>query len=134
MRATARARREDRRVSFTPTHEQSNARKRFSTGESLAIEAGAGTVKESTFKGLGECTQRRGQYVAFNKAIVEDAKSKFPRTVACSTAHSLAFRAVGHRFKHRLDSDRMHSSEIAKRLGLRRLVLTSAGRRKELSE
>jgi hypothetical protein len=108
---------------FPPTPEQSEALRLFATGRSLAIEAGAGAGKTSTLTLLAESTPRRGQYVAFNKAIVEEAKLKFPRSVACNTAHSLAYRNVvgpnkwiGERLR---SSRRMKSIELANALGLR---------------
>ena len=103
--------------SFTPTSEQAQALDLFSSGASLAIEAGAGTGKTSTLKLLAASTGRRGQYVAFNKAIVGEAGAKMPGTVTCSTAHSLAFRAVGRQYADRLqNSRRMRSVDIAARL------------------
>jgi hypothetical protein len=120
---------------FKPTTEQLRALELFATGESLAIEAGAGTGKTSTLKLLAESTPRRGQYIAFNKAIVTEAGEKMPGTVNCSTAHSLAYRAVGHRYGKRLrNSQRMRSIEIARRLGIDPLVVTDwAGEKKSLS-
>jgi hypothetical protein len=41
-------------------------------------------------------------YMTFNKATADDARSRFPRNVECSTAHSLAFRATGEEFRERL--------------------------------
>lgn len=103
--------------SFTPTSEQAQALELFGGGSSLAIEAGAGTGKTSTLKLLAQSTGRRGQYVAFNKAIVGEAGAKMPGTVTCSTAHSLAFRAVGRQYRARLDNARrMRSVDIAARL------------------
>jgi hypothetical protein len=110
---------------MNPTPEQISARDLFASGESLAIEAGAGTGKTSTLKLLAESTDRRGQYIAFNKAIVVEAGEKMPGTVNCSTAHSLAFRSVGKRYAHRLNSPRMKSLDIANRLGIDPLAITS---------
>lgn len=104
---------------FTPTLEQEQAREAFATGESLAIEAGAGTGKTATLALLArDVPSRRGQFIAFNKSIVTDAGGKFPGSVTCSTAHSLAFRAVGRRYSHRLNSARMSSFELSRRLGV----------------
>lgn len=106
-------------LSFTPTGEQETAMSLFSGGDSLAIEAGAGTGKTATLRLIAESTSRRGQYVAFNKAIVVEAGAKMPGTVTCSTAHSLAFRAVGRRYSDRLrNSRRMKSLDIALMLGI----------------
>jgi hypothetical protein len=114
---------------FTPTAEQIHARDLFLTGDSLAIEAGAGTGKTSTLILLAKTREfMRGQYVAFNKAIVTDAAAKMPAGVACNTAHSLAYRAVVGNgrtpFGQRLSSSkRMKGYEIARRLGLDPITL-----------
>jgi Rad3-related DNA helicase len=86
-------------MALTPTAEQARARDLFTAGGDLVIEAGAGTGKTSTLTLLADAAPRGalGQYVAFNKAIVADAGSKMPGHVNASTAHSLAFRAVGRR-------------------------------------
>lgn len=115
-------------ATFAPTAEQEKALEMFATGGNLAIEAGAGTGKTSTLVLLANSTPRRGQYIAFNKAIVTEAQAKFPSSVTCSTAHSLAYRAVGSRYQHRLrNSRRMRSSEIATRLGIDGLRFDRAG-------
>lgn len=103
-------------MKFTPTDEQQHALDLFGAGESMVIEAGAGTGKTATLELLGRSTSERGQYLAFNKAIVVEAGTRMPDNVACSTAHSLAFRAVGRKFSHRLRSPRMRSTELAERL------------------
>lgn len=118
-------------TTFQPTAEQQRALDLFKTGDPLVIQAGAGTGKTSTLLLLAADDPRRGQYLAFNKAIVEDAKAKMPSRVACNTAHSLAFRAVGKKYAHRLKSGRMRSEDVAKRLGIGALeISTSAGRKR----
>lgn len=119
---------------LTPTAEQLNALELFLGGGSLAIQAGAGTGKTSTLRLLAESTKLHGQYIAFNKAIVVEAGSKMPGTVACNTAHSLAFREVGRKYAHRLQGGRMRSSDLARRLGLSDLWVTRQDQeRKRLS-
>jgi hypothetical protein len=107
-------------MTFNPTPEQQEALRLFATGKSLAIEAGAGTGKTSTLKLLAESApHRRGQYLAFNKAIVEESKAKMPGTVRCNTAHSAAFRVMVKRLNmDRLRSGRMKSWDIARFLGI----------------
>ena len=118
-------------TTLTPTREQRDALGLFETGESLAIEAGAGTGKTSTLRLLAASTSARGQYLAFNKAIVQDAAASFPETVSCNTAHSLAYRAIGHRYKRRLNAPRMRNDEIARILGIEAFTAsTSAGRKR----
>lgn len=111
---------------MNPTEEQQQAIDLFLTGESLAIEAGAGTGKTSTLRLLAGSDSRRGRYMAFNRGIVDEAKRSMPANVKASTAHGLAFASVGKRFKHRLDSGRMTSNEIARRLGIGPMWVKSA--------
>ncbi len=123
----------DRKREFAPTSEQVHALELFKTGNSLAIEAGAGTGKTSTLVLLAESTDRPGQYIAFNKAIVAESQGKMPGNVACSTAHSLAYRAVGAKFGARLrGSRRMRSIDIANRLGIEPIKITVDDRPKIL--
>jgi hypothetical protein len=123
---------------FAPTPEQEQARRLFATGQSLAIEAGAGTGKTSTLQLLAadaEKAGRRGQYLAFNRAIVHEAKSKFPKNVNVSTAHALAWHAVAEPFLPRAKSGaRMRTIDIANRLKIDGLnVKDSEGNHKHLS-
>jgi hypothetical protein len=104
-----------------PTGEQQTIIDAYQTTANLVIEAGAGTGKTSTLRMLAACNpRRRGMYVAYNKAIAADAKRSFPASVTCATAHSLAFRAVGRRFAHRLNGPRMPARQTAKQLGITR--------------
>jgi hypothetical protein len=115
------------------TAEQKDAVRLFATGASLAIEAGAGTGKTSTLIAIAESTTRRGQYVAFNRSIVDDAKAKMPSNVNASTAHSLAFRAVGKKYSHRLPTVRMRGDEIARRLRIDPLTIKVGDDNRRLS-
>ena len=113
---------------FTPTDEQATALDLFTTGQNLAIEAGAGTGKTSTLVLLAESDPiRRGQYVAFNRAIVNDAGAKLPGNVKANTAHSLAFAAVGKRYADRLKSGRMRGDQLARILDIRQPVIIRYG-------
>lgn len=104
---------------FTPTDEQVTAVDLAVGGRMLAVEALAGTGKTSTLKLIAEAKPENGLYIAFNKAIVEEAKTKFPSRVNCATSHSLAFRQVGRRYSHRLNGRRLKSRDIARRLGVK---------------
>ena len=74
-----------------PTAEQQAAVEAFATGQNVVITAGAGTGKTSTLRLLADQAAHRGLYVAFNKAIAEEARHSFPSTVQARTAHSLAY-------------------------------------------
>ena len=121
-------------TTFQPTPEQRVALDLFATGNDLVIEAGAGTGKTSTLLLLANLTPRTGAYIAFNKAIVEEAKRKMPRTVTAGTAHSFAFRAVGAQMRHRLNGPRVKSNEVAKLLKIEPLdIIQPNGRKKRLA-
>ncbi len=105
------------KLSRTPTPEQAELRTAFKTGDNLVIEAGAGTGKTTTLKMLGtDAVNRRGLYVAYNRAIADDAKRDFPKTVQCSTAHSLAYQAIGKNYRSRLNGPRMPARDFARTL------------------
>jgi len=90
---------------FTPTDEQTAALEAFTRGGHLVIQAGAGTGKTSTLGLLAtQLPQRCGRYLAFNRSIAQDAATRFPPTVQCRTAHSLAYAALGYRYRERLNS------------------------------
>lgn len=99
-----------------PTPEQAAILDAARDGRPLVIEAGAGTGKTSTLKMVAAQTRQRGLYLAYNRAIADDARASFPANVQCSTAHSLAFRAVGHQYKERLDGARLPAREVARLL------------------
>ena len=113
---------------FQPTPEQDEAVGRFLSGSDLVVQALAGTGKTSTLKLMAEADpSRRGQYIAFNKSIVEEAGRKMPRNVSARTSHSLAFTAVGKPLAHKLQSKRMPSGQVAALLGIREPVKIQIG-------
>lgn len=117
-------------MTLTPTDEQACAMDLFASGENVAIQAGAGAGKTSTLKLMGLSTTRRGQYVAFNSAIVRDSARSMPSNIAARTIHSLAFGTVGKKYAHRLQSPRMSSMEIARALRIDHLVVDYGGQKK----
>ncbi|MFG1709144.1 UvrD-helicase domain-containing protein [Nonomuraea sp. M3C6] len=75
------------------------------------------THNTSTLKMAAAATPgRRGLYIAYNRAIKEDAEKSFPKDVICKTAHGLAYGAVGKLYARRLRAPRMPSLQIAKLL------------------
>ena len=116
-----------------PTQEQQQAIDAFRFGDDLVIEAGAGTGKTTTLKALAKQTERRGQYVAFNRSIVDEAKAKMPANVRSSTMHSLAMGGTERAFAHRLGSRRMRSDQIARVLGIDPVVVMYGTERKRLA-
>lgn len=108
------------RPALQPTDEQAAILESFRHGGDLVIEAGAGTGKTSTLRMLADSdARRRGVYLAFNRAIAEDAKNSFPWWMKCATAHSFAFRAVGNRYGDRLNGPRLPARQTAEILRIR---------------
>lgn len=108
-------------MAIEPTIEQQAAREVFTAGRDLALVAGAGTGKTATLILMGAATRRRGLYVAFNKAIAAQAEARFGSNVECRTSHSLAYQAVGVRYRDRLaGSARVPSRQTAQMLGITR--------------
>jgi hypothetical protein len=101
-----------------PTPEQEAAVEAFRRGEDLVLQAGAGTGKTTTLTMLGAASRWQGRYLAFNKSIALEARRRFRSNVRCSTAHGLAFKAVGHRFQERMERPRMATAKLARLLGI----------------
>jgi hypothetical protein len=110
-----------------PTDEQVAILDAFPTGDNLVIEAGAGAGKTSTLKMLAAGNPgKRGLYLAYNRAIKDDAMRTFPGTVTCMTSHGLAYRPVGAKYKRRLNGGRVPAVRAAQILGIREAFKLSA--------
>lgn len=105
-----------------PTDEQEDAVFVFNKEEDLVLEAGAGCGKTSSLKMISSSTKRQGVYMAYNKSIATEAASSFPRNIECRTAHSFAYRAVGHRYRDRLNAPLQPWWQVAKALGINESV------------
>lgn len=80
-----------------PTEEQveiSDVSATLQPGEALRVAAFAGSGKTTTLKRVAMARSDRGLYLAFNKSIADEAKTKLAMTkCTASTMHSLTFRA-----------------------------------------
>ena len=85
---------------ITPTDEQKLALELFLTEKSLRIDAYAGTGKTATLQLLAQHSPRRGLYLAFNRDIASEARTRFPTHTRCATIHSIAFRAVSEQHRY----------------------------------
>lgn len=112
-----------------PTLEQSAIIDAFVPGDKdLVVEAGAGAGKTTTLKAAAKAApNRRGLYVAYNKAIQVDAEKSFPSNVTCKTAHGLAYGAIGKHYARRLKQPRMRAGEVAKILRINEPFYTTEG-------
>lgn len=107
-------------ASYAPTDEQAAIISAFKRGEQMKVQAGAGTGKTSTLRFLAEAKpEATGVAFAYNRAIAEDLKRTFPANCFCSTAHSLAYRAVGKRYSHRLNGPRLPARVLAEYMDIR---------------
>ncbi len=78
--------------SIDPTPEQKKILNLIPHVDNLKIKAFAGSGKTTTLKMIAEnFKDKKILYLAFNKAIAESAKNKFPRNVRISTVHSFAY-------------------------------------------
>ena len=85
------------------TEEQKKAMDFMQSGKDTKVQAPAGSGKTWLLKqGSSTMPDRKGIYLAFNRAIADEAKATFPLNVECRTGHSLAFGAVGKKYAHRL--------------------------------
>jgi F-box protein, helicase, 18 len=78
---------------LTPTSEQEAILATPPTS-TIKVAAGAGCGKTSTLAAYGRRWQGPGLYVAFNKSIATEARSKFPSHIETRTGHSVAYRAL----------------------------------------
>jgi superfamily I DNA/RNA helicase len=82
----------------------------------------AGTGKTTTLNAIAkELAPKRGLYLAFNKSIADEAKSRFPLNMDCRTAHSLAFHAAGRPYQKRFGN--ITGKKAAQALNLKEGVL-----------
>ena len=92
---------------MTPTAEQETIAALAATGQDLRVVAGAGAGKSSTLRYTAEqLPRRRIAYVVFNRMNADEAQARFPANTDARSSHSLAFGAVGWRFKGRVQGMR----------------------------
>ena len=102
-----------------PPGEQQRILDVFPDGGNMVIVAAGGSGKTTSLKMIaGSARGRRGLYLAYNRAIADDAKASFPAGVNSVTAHALAYRALGHRYKDRLNGPRVPAARAAAILGI----------------
>lgn len=110
------------------TLEQEDAIRLFCTQEKLKVNAYAGTGKTFTLRAMAEAEpQRRGKYLAFNRAIASHALATFPNNIDARTSHSLAFRAIiANGFSSAQMTQQLSPNAIARVLGLQPIYYTSS--------
>ena len=89
-----------------PTQEQTQAVEMALSGTNLRLEARAGASKTYTLTLIANALDKPSLYLAYNKAMADEAKEKFPEWVDVMTTHSLAYRHVGRLYQHKLSRPR----------------------------
>jgi hypothetical protein len=69
----------------------------------MLVNAYAGSGKTETLKLIARSHPGRSFiYLCFNRAVADKASESFPANTKCKTIHSLAFSAVGNKYRHKL--------------------------------
>lgn len=101
-------------VSFTSEQQAAIASK----AETVRVHALAGTGKTTLLVGYANARPNaRILYLAFNSSVQKEAANRFPKHVEARTTHSMAYRAIGHRFKEKLVNT-LRLQDIQRALGL----------------
>ena len=83
-------------------------------GDVIAVKAFAGTGKTSCLVMFAEAHPgARILYLAYNKAMREEADKKFPSNVTCKTTHQICWHAFGARYNKVGKLGNMRKKEIA---------------------
>lgn len=100
-----------------PTEEQVCVVDTMRTGENFVVDAGAGAGKTRTLIAAANVAPGDLLYTAFNRDIIDDGKRRFRPGVHCLTTHKLAYNALGHQYRERLnDKARQWAREKARLL------------------
>lgn len=108
----------------SPTEEQYYAIELAKKFEPFKVSAYAGTGKTTTLKQISyTLPNKKGLYLAFNRAIADEAQKKFKSNVRCMTFHSLALTGVPSYIKDKLNLSRTQPLDIARLFQLRPISL-----------
>lgn len=92
-------------------------------GTRLVVSACAGSGKTTTLRRFAEENPtERMLYVAYNRAIRDEAEQKFPFNVICKTSHQLAWPTVGKHYSKRLVNT-LRLTDVARALNSRNWLL-----------
>lgn len=88
-------------------------------GNHLVVNAFAGTGKTSTLVNYAEANpESKMLYLAYNRAVRDEAERKFPFNVECKTSHQLAWARFGRHFRDRLTAS-LRITDVARKLNTR---------------
>ncbi|SMG61597.1 hypothetical protein SAMN03159353_10501 [Cedecea sp. NFIX57] len=88
-------------------------------GERLVVKAFAGTGKKHTLVRYARANpESRMLYLAYNRAVRDEAEQKFPFSVECKTSHQLAWPGFGRSLASRLTAS-LRITDVARLLNTR---------------
>lgn len=87
---------------FTPTQEQVEIVEAIGSTQKVKVSARAGAAKTTTLTLAANAYKVPSLYIAYNKHMADEARSKFPAHVEVRTAHSYAYRSHADSIKHKL--------------------------------
>lgn len=88
-------------------------------GSQLVVNAFADTGKTSTLVRFAEANPEcKILYLAYNRAVRDEAEQKFPSNVKCKTSHQLAWPQFGRHFRHRLTAN-LRITDVARKINTR---------------
>ena len=87
---------------ITPTQEQVAIVEAIGNTNKVKVEARAGAAKTTTLVLAAQTHKVPSLYIAYNKHMADDARSKFPDWVEVRTAHSYAYATHAQKLKHKL--------------------------------
>ncbi|BEM74003.1 DNA helicase [Serratia marcescens] len=89
------------------------------SGHRLVVRAFAGTGKTSTLVRFAQANpDRKMLYLAYNRAVRDEAEQKFPFNVECKTSHQLAWPNFGRHYQQRLTAN-LRITDVARQLNTR---------------
>lgn len=96
------------------------------SGHRLVVRAFAGTGKTSTLVRFAQANpDRKMLYLAYNRAVRDEAEQKFPFNVECKTSHQLAWPHFGRHYQQRLTAN-LRITDVARQLNTRYWPLARA--------
>lgn len=103
-----------------PTQEQIEIVEAVKSGVDVIVQALSGSGKTSTlYLAANAISNKKILYLAFNKAIVEEATSKMPSNVECRTIHSVAYRNSDKEILKKLTYSQNDNKHLSSMLSLK---------------
>lgn len=105
---------------FSLTGEQNQGVSLALQGHSVQIDACAGSGKTTILKTISKgMPEKKGLYLTFNRKNADSAARSFPpNSVECMTPHRIAYQAIGHNYRKRLNAGKLKGFDLAREIGI----------------